>query len=67
MTAARKEYSYDSACEILAEYFLGQPRSPDEVKALAQHVQDAVEAWFVEKNGWFVATHDDAAPQSMGA
>lgn len=48
------KYSYDSACEILAEYFLGQPRDPEHVKALAQHVQQAVEDWFVDKNGWFV-------------
>jgi hypothetical protein len=40
---------YDSMCEMLAEYFLGQPRSPEDVKDLAQCVQDAVEDWFVQK------------------
>lgn len=37
--------TYDSACEILAEYFLGTERNSDEVRDLAQHVQDAVEEW----------------------
>ncbi len=40
------EYSYDTVCEALAEYFLGQPRNQDDVRELAQHVQDSVEEWF---------------------
>lgn len=44
-----KTNSYDSACESLAEYFLGQPHDPGEAKELAQHVQDAVEDWLRSK------------------
>ena len=43
------EKSYAAACALLAEYFLGQPRSPADVAALAQHVQDAVEGWLMGK------------------
>lgn len=39
------EKNYDSACERLAEHFLGQNAERDAVEELAQHVQDAVEDW----------------------
>jgi hypothetical protein len=36
--------SYDRRCEELAEYFLNCERyAPEEVRALAQEIQDAVE------------------------
>jgi len=37
--------NYDPACETLAEHFLG-PRVRDALKrALAQHIQNAIEDW----------------------
>lgn len=36
--------SYDEACEVLAVHFVGV--GPEDVRALAQHIQDAVEDWF---------------------
>ena len=43
--------SYDPACKDLAEHFLfpGAP-SEEEIKDLAQCIQDAVELWFVGKD-----------------
>lgn len=60
--AKPREYSYDVACESLAEYFLGQPRKREDVQVLAQHIQNAVEEFFVDNNGWFVQTHDAPLP-----
>lgn len=43
---ATKSYSYDMACERLAKYFLGSECNQQDVQALSQSVQDAVEAFF---------------------
>jgi hypothetical protein len=42
----KQPYSYDGACETLAEHFLSTVAERDAVKELAQHIQDAVEDWF---------------------
>lgn len=43
-------YSYDQACETLAEHFLAAdgwgPLPANAEKDLAQAIQDAVESWF---------------------
>lgn len=49
--ASGRQYSYDSACEELAEHFLtGSPqaRLPEAKEELAQDIQDAVESWFAD-------------------
>ena len=51
----RKKYSYDKECEALADYFLadealrGNPKINENVKELAQAIQDAVEDWFISQ------------------
>lgn len=46
-----RRYTYDEACESLAAHFLAGKRI-DEVVVwdLAQHIQDAVEMWFVSRS-----------------
>lgn len=44
-----KTYSYDPACESLAEYFLGTVRKHEDVQDLAQHIQSAVEDWLFDQ------------------
>lgn len=48
-------YSYDLACEELAEHFLGAGAERADIEELAQLVQDAVEGWF--------AAHEIPAPR----
>ncbi len=48
MTKTSTQHSYDSACEVLAEHFLGTNAERDAVEELAQCVQDAVESWLAD-------------------
>lgn len=46
------KYSYDPACETLAEHFLAdKPSHPLDKCELAQVIQDAVESWFDREPG----------------
>lgn len=49
------DYSYDPACGELANYFLADEskRLASRSDELAQHIQDAIEAWF------FTANHEE--------
>lgn len=44
-----KPYCYDSGCEELAEHFLidNGPYGREQVRDLAQTIQDAIEAWLM--------------------
>ncbi len=71
--AMLKGTSFDPACLHLAEHFLaGEGGSPGEHIGLAQHIQDAVEAWFQTRLATYAssslraakASGDSAAPST---
>jgi hypothetical protein len=46
--------SYDPACEDLARHFIQDGAdiyTEDNVKALAQHIQEAIESWIAYQEG----------------
>jgi hypothetical protein len=46
----KPRFSYDERCEELAEYFLSdEAHTHEHVQKLAQTIQEAIEAWLLEK------------------
>lgn len=63
----RKKYSYDPACEDLAERFLVDMPERIDARDLAQAIQDTIEGFLSGATQRAIASADDALVQADGA